>query len=265
MKLRFLLALTLVVLLGVSPGVSFAAYNDVTLVGGDTLLTVGGVSFTAAAPDAVLQSISVSGDTITVTMPANSYLKLTSSARHTLTTTSRSSVTKDSTCTDSLATDVFSTPASVSGDISFNITVDSGTCTTGGTPGGGGSGGGGGGGYTYVPPVSTPVATVTTAPAATVTNTTARTAIAGTVDRLLTKGMTNPGVKTLQQILNSDPDTRIANFGSGSPGNESDFFGSATLKAVQKFQVKYGIAKPGDSGYGNVGPLTRTILNSLMK
>lgn len=27
--------------------------------------------------------------------------------------------------------------------------------------------------------------------------------------------------------------------------------------------MKYGIAKPGDSGYGNVGPLTRTILNGL--
>ncbi|HBV00944.1 MAG TPA: hypothetical protein DEF00_00935 [Candidatus Taylorbacteria bacterium] len=75
--------------------------------------------------------------------------------------------------------------------------------------------------------------------------------------------MTNPGVKTLQQLLNSDPDTRIAQTGPGSPGNESDFFGPATLKSVQKFQVKYGIAKAGQSGYGNVGPLTRTILNSL--
>jgi peptidoglycan hydrolase-like protein with peptidoglycan-binding domain len=75
--------------------------------------------------------------------------------------------------------------------------------------------------------------------------------------------MTNPGIKTLQQILNSDPDTRIAATGPGSPSNETDFFGAATLKAVQRFQVKYGIAKSGDSGYGNVGPLTRKILNSL--
>ena len=51
--------------------------------------------------------------------------------------------------------------------------------------------------------------------------------------------------------------------GAGSPGNESTYFGPATLVAVQKFQVKYGIAKLGDSGYGNVGPLTRSILNGL--
>ena len=75
--------------------------------------------------------------------------------------------------------------------------------------------------------------------------------------------MTNPAIKILQQILNNDPDTKIAATGPGSPGNESDFFGPATLKAVQKFQEKYGIAKPGQSGYGNVGPLTRTVLNSL--
>ena len=75
--------------------------------------------------------------------------------------------------------------------------------------------------------------------------------------------MTNPGAKIFQQLLNSDPATQIVATGPGSPGNESEFFGPATLKAVQKFQVKYGIAKAGQSGYGNVGPLTRTILNSL--
>ncbi|MBU1092004.1 peptidoglycan-binding protein, partial [Patescibacteria group bacterium] len=45
--------------------------------------------------------------------------------------------------------------------------------------------------------------------------------------------------------------------GVGSPGNETEYFGSLTEKAVQKFQEKHGIAKKGDSGYGYVGPKTR--------
>ena len=40
-------------------------------------------------------------------------------------------------------------------------------------------------------------------------------------------------------------------------------FGPITLKAVQAFQIKYNIAKSGATGYGNVGPMTRKILNSL--
>jgi peptidoglycan hydrolase-like protein with peptidoglycan-binding domain len=40
-------------------------------------------------------------------------------------------------------------------------------------------------------------------------------------------------------------------------------FGPNTLKAVQKFQVKYGIASPGMIGYGRCGPKTRLKLNEL--
>ena len=50
-------------------------------------------------------------------------------------------------------------------------------------------------------------------------------------------------------------------FPAGVPYNEA--FGPATLGAVQKFQVKYGISAPGLEGYGRVGPLTRTQLNKL--
>jgi hypothetical protein len=41
------------------------------------------------------------------------------------------------------------------------------------------------------------------------------------------------------------------------------YYGAVTRKAVQQFQEKYGIAKQGDQGYGDVGPLTRTILNAM--
>ncbi len=83
--------------------------------------------------------------------------------------------------------------------------------------------------------------------------------------RLLSKGTVGDDVKNLQKILNKDPETKIASEGVGSPGNEGTTYGSLTEKAVQKFQVKYGIANPGDSGYGTVGPKTRTKLNELAK
>ncbi len=83
------------------------------------------------------------------------------------------------------------------------------------------------------------------------------------ITRSLSSGATHAEVKALQQVLNGDSDTRIADSGAGSPGKETDFFGSATKRAVQKFQEKYGIAKPGDSGYGNVGPKTRAKINEI--
>jgi hypothetical protein len=41
------------------------------------------------------------------------------------------------------------------------------------------------------------------------------------------------------------------------------YFGNLTKLAVQRFQVKYNIAKSGDGGYGYVGPKTREKMNSL--
>jgi hypothetical protein len=46
-------------------------------------------------------------------------------------------------------------------------------------------------------------------------------------------------VKYLQIILNADPETRLADSGVGSPGNEVETFGNITLNAVKKFQQKY--------------------------
>ncbi len=77
-------------------------------------------------------------------------------------------------------------------------------------------------------------------------------------------GSTGEDVRTLQKILNSDAATVVASAGVGSSGNESPYFGPATAAAVKKFQMKYGIAKAGNSGYGYVGPQTRAKLNSLL-
>ncbi|MES2134636.1 MAG: hypothetical protein V4449_00110 [Patescibacteria group bacterium] len=57
--------------------------------------------------------------------------------------------------------------------------------------------------------------------------------------RSLTTGATGADVLALQKFLNSDTSTQVAVTGSGSPGNETSFFGPATGAAVTKFQLKY--------------------------
>jgi len=69
--------------------------------------------------------------------------------------------------------------------------------------------------------------------------------------------MTSPDVKNLQIVLNKDPNTRVAVSGAGSPGQETNYFGSLTLAAVKKFQAANAIPT---TGY--VGPLTRAALNA---
>lgn len=82
----------------------------------------------------------------------------------------------------------------------------------------------------------------------------------------LEKDMQNEDVRRLQQILNTDSDTQVAKTGSGSPGNETDYYGPATENAVMRFQLKYGVIKtPQDPGSGRVGPQTRKTLLEVFK
>lgn len=107
----------------------------------------------------------------------------------------------------------------------------------------------------------------TAVPAATVaTPSPVAAAVSPVFNSTLSRGAENADVKRLQQLLNSDPDTRIASSGVGSPGNETNFFGTATENAVKKFQAKYGIVSSGDptsTGYGMVGAKTRAKLQEV--
>ncbi|MDD5721471.1 MAG: right-handed parallel beta-helix repeat-containing protein [Candidatus Pacebacteria bacterium] len=79
---------------------------------------------------------------------------------------------------------------------------------------------------------------------------------------------TNADIKRLQIFLNSDPDTKVADSGAGSPGKETNFFGLLTKKAVIKFQEKYvkDVLVPWGfiKGTGYVGKTTLAKINELM-
>jgi hypothetical protein len=62
--------------------------------------------------------------------------------------------------------------------------------------------------------------------------------------RNLWVNMQDPDVKRLQLYLNSKGFT-IATEGPGSPGNESDRFGNATIAALKKFQASVGVPQSG--------------------
>src|SRR3989344_5876440 len=78
-------------------------------------------------------------------------------------------------------------------------------------------------------------------------------------DTNLGYGNSGSDVLSLQQFLNSHGFT-IAESGPGSPGNESDYFGSLTRVALAEFQAANGITP--SAGY--FGPLTRAKANALM-
>ena len=88
-----------------------------------------------------------------------------------------------------------------------------------------------------------------------------------TWNRTLNVGSIGPDVRTLQQFLNSHPDTRVSMTGPGSQGLETNYYGPLTGAAVAKFQNKYksGILTPigltaPTTFFGNA---TKAKLNSL--
>ena len=88
---------------------------------------------------------------------------------------------------------------------------------------------------------------------------------AGAITNNLDFGQVSPQILLLQQILNHAGFVLAAS-GPGAVGAETTFFGSLTRTAVMKFQCEKGIVcsgNAGTTGYGRVGPRTRTALNQL--
>ena len=79
-----------------------------------------------------------------------------------------------------------------------------------------------------------------------------------TLTRNLYIGISGEDVRTLQRLLN-DKGFLVSGTGAGSWGNETIYFGPATLAAVIRLQVARGIAPAA----GYVGPITRASLVSL--
>lgn len=71
-------------------------------------------------------------------------------------------------------------------------------------------------------------------------------------------GIQDPEVRELQKFLNRQG-FRVAWFGNGSPGKETDYFGSLTENALKRFQEAHGISPA--AGYW--GPISRKFVESL--
>ena len=78
-------------------------------------------------------------------------------------------------------------------------------------------------------------------------------------NRNLYKGLNGEDVRNLQKFLNGHG-YPVAFGGPGSLGNETSYFGSATLASVIKFQIAYGLSP----SVGFVGPLTRAKIAGLI-
>ncbi len=83
------------------------------------------------------------------------------------------------------------------------------------------------------------------------------------------QGAQGEAVRYLQKVLNLDPETRVAQSGPGSPGNETNLFGPATQSALLRFQQKYEAEVLRPAGLtrasGFMGELTRAKLNDVLR
>lgn len=83
--------------------------------------------------------------------------------------------------------------------------------------------------------------------------------------RNLTMGTTGEDVLSLQKVLNANSYTKIASSGPGSPGFETNYFGTLTKNAVIRYQElhKSEVLTPAGlkTGTGYVGEMTRAHMN----
>ncbi len=259
--------LTILLSFLLAPAFVLAAKTDVTM-SNSSVITVGVYPLTVSGT-ASFDSITVNASDFSIIMSFNGELIVTSADRRNF-TVSPSQYKTGFTCGTSEST---LTLKNISNNDAATITVtpSSSACSMEGGGGGGGGGGGSSGSYAPVVPSqnTTPAAiaqaltTTPTAPSATIV-----VSVSPVFVKTFNVGATSNDVKRLQQILNANPDTKVASSGAGSSGKETTYFGPATTKAVQKFQCKYSIicsGMPTTTGYGNLGPKTRTKIQEVFK
>ncbi len=253
------------------PLAGFAAYNDVTLTT-DAKITAGGATLDVTTSSAVLESIIVNASNFVVTLVSSgtglSSIRVSSPNRyklnHSVSPTSAYVVADE--CNTGASVVEFKALSGI--NINVTVTPDTTLTCSGSGSGSGSTGGGGGGGSTpppatpsAVPPVPPVVVPPVIPPPFVAQPSAVALAVSPVFNRTLQFGMVGEDVKRLQELLNSDPETLVAVSDAGSPGNETDFFGNLSRRAVGKFQLKYSvIASEEDNGYGIVGPRTRAKL-----
>lgn len=247
----------------IMPLVAFAAFNDVQLSSGSTLvITVGGTALEFAVTSGNVETLTVDGTTFSMTLLASSGLVITSNDRRNFDYGASSGVTTAFTCgASSSRLDI----SSQSGTGSFSVTPLGTICTvsSGGSGGGSGSNGGGGGGGAAAPsPAPTPAPTPAPKPAPVAALVTQVPSVAVPASQVakpspvaqlvspvfnkdLQRGDTSDDVKRIQQLLLQDKSIYPEGLATG-------FFGPATERAVKRFQAKHGLSQ-----VGRVGPQTR--------
>ena len=259
------------------PVVAMAAFNDVSL-GTSAIISINdslgtAVSLTVSGTADVVETIAVGATSFTVTLQSGSTLTVSSAGRNAFTTGAPTS-NYSTTCETSKSTITLTATAALTTSVSVSPNACGGVAASSSSSGGNGpiaqSGGGGGGGGTSSNSVtpSTPSAqSQVDSLKATLAGLQAQVGSGKgyTFTKSLSVGNKSSDVMNLQKVLNSDSDTQVSATGAGSKGKETTLFGPATKKALQKFQVKYGIAKPGQSGYGVFGPKTKAKMIEVSK
>ncbi|HEY9582705.1 MAG TPA: peptidoglycan-binding protein [Candidatus Paceibacterota bacterium] len=266
MNKRTIIAVTLGLLLGVP---AFAANNDIVLNSG-TQISIDSVTLTVSGSQA--SAMTVNASNFEVTMPTGSTIEVSAAGLRRLAYSSPvNTLTTNNDC--SADRSKLTVTNNDSGTVNVTFSLGTGTCGDGAASSSGGGGGpissGGGGGGGYIPSVtpSNPATTTTTSvttyltasPLVALTGQTVTPTNSGTSGkavssfvfiRSLSLGVSGSDVTELQRVLALDPTLY-------PEANLSGYFGGLTQKAVQRFQVRYGIAVEGAQGYGVFGPATR--------
>lgn len=245
-----------------------ANYNDLTLTT-SAVIQAGGYTFNVTGTSAVVQSITVNGSNFTVTLASGSSISISQPGLHQITNDTASDVAS-SVCNSgaSSLSLAYSGAGTVTNTISASPTLCS-TATTLPTPSASAStqsvsSGGGTISPQALAKILAPSASTTAYLKSLGIQTPPTTAIVVanplhiySFKSDLQLGSVGPGVKALQQYLNSHG-FKIASSGPGSIGHETTIFGSLTKATLAKFQKAKGISP----AIGYFGPLTRGYVQS---